>query len=258
MTSMSLWALGPIPGVATPANFNVTSKTQIPGEVLKPGTYSIQVVDHIGDRILVEVDGANGKVHELFLAVVALHRARTPGPVAWDKGTDGTPALRGFLFPDGTAVEFVYPKATAVALAKANDAAVVAVDPESEGKPKLAKMSADDRRIVTLWVVSMTTTGPNDKTPAVEARRYQGPDSQQGVEARSVSSRSAAAPSANETASVNQPAAPPARSAYRSPKQRPVISQLPHTASDLPLVTLAGFCSLLFGGFLMMRRRLSL
>ncbi len=256
--SMSLWALGPLPGAGTPANFNITSKTQVPGEVLRPGTYTIHVVDHIEDRIVMEVDGAGGKDHQLFLAVPARQRAGTPGPVAWDKGPDGTSALRGFKFPDGMAVEFVYPKATAVALAKANGTAVVAVDPESEGKPKVAKMSPDDRRIVTLWLLSMTTTGPNDKTPAVQAKRYQATDAQQGVEASNTPQHPAYAPPANETASASQPAAPPARAAYRAPKQKPVVSVLPHTASELPLIGLVGLVSLLAACWLTMRRRFSL
>ena len=207
---------------------------------------------------MVEVDGTSGKEHELFLAVPARQAGGSVGPVSWDKGPDGTSAMRGFKFPDGTAVEFVYPKATAVALAKANGAAVVAVDPESEGKPNVAKMSPDDRRIVSLWLLSMTTTGPNDKTPAVQARHYQGSDEQQGVEARSSQPRTASAPPANETASVSEPPAPPARAAYRAPRQKPVVSVLPHTASNLPLLALVGFGSLFFGALLMMRRRFSL
>jgi LPXTG-motif cell wall-anchored protein len=253
--STSLWALGPLPGAGSPVNFVVAKHTLVPGEVLKPGTYTIHVVDHIEDRMVVEVDGANGKEHDLFLAVPA--RTGLVGPVAWQKGTDGATALKGFNFPDGMAVEFVYPKATAVALAKANSAPVVAVDPESEGKPNVPKMSPDDRRIVTLWLLSITTTGPNDKTPAVEAKRYQAPNEQQGVEAR-YSPQPTAAPPANESASVSRPPMPPARAAYRAPKQKPVISQLPHTASQLPLIALVGLGSMLAGCLLMMRRRFTI
>ncbi len=257
LAATSLWGLGTLPGAGTPANFSVTTKTQVPGEVLKPGAYTIHVVDHIQDRIVVQVDGANGKEHDLFLAVPARNSAGATGPVSWDKGPDGTGALRGFKFADGSAVEFVYPKETAVALAKANGTPVVAVDPESEGKPKVDKMSADDRRIVSLWLLSITTAGPKDTAPAVLARKYQAPDAQQGVEAVNIPQRASVPPS-NETASVSQPAAPPARAAYRAPKQKPVISELPHTASELPIIGLVGLGALFLGGSLMMRRRFTL
>lgn len=253
----SLFALGPLPGAGSPVNFTVQKRTQIPGEVLKPGTYTIHVVDHIRDRIVVEVDGAGGKDHKLFLAVPT--QTGLVGPVAWEKGPAGTTAMKGFNFPDGMAVEFVYPKATAVELAKANDAPVVAVDPDSEGKPEVAKMSADDRRIVSLWLLSLTKTGPDDKTPAIAAKHYEPSEAQQGTEARNTSqpaSAPAATPPANETASVSEPPAP--RPAYHAPKRKPVVAVLPHTASNVPLIGLAGIGALLLGGLLMLRRRFSL
>lgn len=254
--STGVWGQGSLPGAGTPANFNVAAKTRVPGEVLKPGPYTIHVVDRLEDRIVVEVDGAKGKDHELFLAVPAQNAAGSPGPIAWDKGVDGAGALRGFRFADG-ALEFVYPKETAVALAKANGAPVVAVDPDSEGKPKVDKMSADERRIVSLWLLSITQTGPSDATPAVLAKHYQPTDAQQGVEARSTPPRATTPPS-NETASVSAPTPPPIRAAYRAPRQKPVVSELPHTASGLPLIGLAGLVSFFTGCCLMMRRRLSL
>jgi hypothetical protein len=261
--STSVFALGVLPGAGAPANFNLASKTQVPGQVLKPGAYTIHVVDHIEDRIVVEVDGANGKEHDLFLAVPTT--TGLVGPVAWQKGSDGTQALKGFNFANGLAVEFVYPKAAAVALAKANGTPVIAVDPESEAKPKVAKMSADDRRMVTLWLLSITKTGPNEKTSAVLAKRYQAPDHQQGIEAKNSSRRAVgetagrgSALPANETASVGEPAMPPVREVAPRPKRKPVIAELPHTASDVPLIGLLGFGALFAACTLMLRRRFSL
>lgn len=252
--STSLWAADTPPGgPGTPANFSVAKHTLVPGNVLKPGAYSIHVVDHIEDRIVVQVDGSNGREHDLFLAVPT--RVGLVGPVAWDKGPAGESALKGFNFPNGMAVEFVYPKETAVELAKANNAPVVAVDPESEGKPNVAKMSPDDRRIVSLWLLSLTKAGPNDAEPAILAKRYRAPEGQQGqgVVAQGTP-QSDQAPSANETASAAPAPHPPARTPYRTPKQKPVVSELPHTASDLPLIALIGLGSLAAAGLMTMRR----
>jgi hypothetical protein len=237
------------PDGGTPATFTVSKRTQVPGETLKPGSYTIQVIDHISDRIVVRVDGANGREHELFLAVPA-HEHGAAGPVEWNKGADDTATLRGFNFPSGTAVEFVYPKAEAAQLAKLNLAKVVAIDPTSEGKPVLKKMSPDDLREVNLWLLSLTTTGPDDRTPAMLAQRYQPVSDTQPMVARS--NRRHSVP-ANETAGMNQPAPPPAAPVRR---QKPVVAVLPHTASQMPVIALIGLASLLVAGGVEWRRRL--
>ena len=70
-------------------------------------------------------------------------------------------------------VEFVYPKAEAVAIAKSNQSKVPAIDPASEGKVADKSLSKDDMEVVTLWLLSSTTVGPNDTTPAIKAEKYQ-------------------------------------------------------------------------------------
>ena len=123
---------------------------------------------------------ASGKTHVIFLAVpnTALSGQSAPGgAIAWKTDLKGSPALRGFKFPSGYTVEFVYPKAEAAALAKSNQGNVLAVDPDSEGKPELRKMSSEDMQMVHLWMLSLIKTGADNKTPAIEARAYQPPRS---------------------------------------------------------------------------------
>ena len=121
-----------------------------------------------------------------------------------------------------------------MALAKANGAPVVAIDPESEGKPRLDKMSADDRQIVSLWLLSMTTAGTERQDPGCTGEEVPGAGSVAGGSRPEVTRRQLFLRRARRRV-FGQASAPPARAAYRAPRQKPVVSELPHTASDLPL-----------------------
>jgi hypothetical protein len=198
------------------AKFSVTERTQVPGMTLQPGTYSIKVIDHLSDRYIVRVDNANGSTHSTFLGVPnpAIRKASATGKINWEAGSDGEKALRGYAFPGGTTVQFVYPKAEAVSLAKANTSKVPAIDPASEGKVEAKNLTKDDMEIVTLWMLSSTQVGPSDKTPEIKAERYQ--------------------------ASGSAPPTP----------RKPAINALPHTAGLLPLIILCGCLSLCIAAFI--------
>jgi hypothetical protein len=208
---------------------NLTEKTETPAGVLKPGTYTIKIFESLADRKLIEITNADGSENEKFLSV-PLHRPEsgfTFGPVM-EVGKKGKAALRGFWFTRATAVEFVYPKAAAVALAEANGRAVLAVDPASDGMLASAKdLSAADMKTVTLWSLVPSPVEPSQPhaAPQISASRYHSPDVRP-----------------EQVAVAKNPA---------------TISRLPKTASDLPLVLAAGAGSLLLAMGLMLRRRLT-
>jgi hypothetical protein len=186
--------------------------TTVPGLTLRPGAYHIHVVDHLGERFIVRVDGPKRGVHYSFLALEnpAIPRPQAPGPVAWIHApAAGKEYLRGWLFPGVPAVvEFVYPKTEAVDIAKSNQAKVPAIDPASEGRPAVIKgLSKSDLELVTLWLLSSTQVGPGDSSGGIQAERYK-----------------------EEVASA---------------PQKPVIARLPKTASNLPLTAFLGAFSLL-------------
>jgi len=196
------------------AKFNVTQQTEVPGLTLEPGAYSIRVVDHLADRLIMRIDDSKSGQHSTFIGLPNKGLAKSgSGIINWGSGPDGGSAARGFSFPGGPTVEFVYPKAEAVALAKLNSTRIPAIDPASEGRaPKNNnELSKDDMEVVTLWTLSSTKVGSDDAAPAIKAERYQ----------------------SQEVASVSKPAV------------KPVIAKLPHTASYLPLLLLAGMLSLL-------------
>ena len=233
--------------------------TQVPGKTLKSGDYTIRIVDHLSDRMIIRVE-KNGKMQATFLAVPSSGLGRTgSGAIPLDKGAGAKSALRGFAFPNGTTAEFVYPKLEAVGLAKANDTKIPAIDPASQGMKGNPSLSPTDREMVTLWLLSPTTVGP-DAAAGIKAERYQ----QQvasvtppaGVSPASAPRRQPIATAAPAPQPVQQDPVAVAPSAPARPKTRPAMKALPHTAGTIPLVWLTGLLSLI-GACLLTGRRLT-
>ena len=246
---------------ATPSTFSIAKKTQIPGDALKPGTYSIQILDHLSDRMVVRVESPEGKQHTVFLAVPSSGKGITSssGAVIWKSDVNGLAAMRGFAFPTGYTVEFVYPKAVAAELAKANTDRVIAIDPQSEGRPALHKMSPEDLQMVNLWLLSLTTVGPGDKTPAILAERYQARTTEQTFTASATPARELSSTPVVGTTEVAELAKPQVGFAQAArvptPKRHPAIAALPHTGSSLPLIVLAGLFALATAAAIRLRTR---
>jgi len=227
------------------APLSIVQKTAVPGIVLKPGDYSIHIIDQLKDRYILQVEDSAGKPLSTF---IGLH---TPdfrpgvapgyrGPIFWAGAPRGEKAMRGFSFP-GNTVELVYPKAEAVALAKLNANTVPAIDPESEGRAPDLKLSLEDREVVTLWMLTATRVGP-DNTPAIDAKRFVLPPGEPGPAVRWADATASPAPQPSQT----RPA--PVQIAQASPSDAPRIhssvKKLPQTASDLPLMLLLALVSL--------------
>ena len=235
------------------ATFTVTQQTKVPGETLKPGEYTIRIVDHLSDRLIVRVDSANGKTHSTFLGLQepSINRPATPGVIPWENASQKSTYMKGFLFPNtNSVVEFVYPKAEAVAIAKSNQSKVPAIDPASEGKVADKSLSRDDMEVVTLWLLSSTTVGPSDSVPAIKAEKYQqvaGNEPPPQPAQQLQQSRQVAPVSSNTSAALAPaPTSGTAPTPVRQPRPRkPVVAALPHTGSSMPVVWLVGLFSLL-------------
>jgi hypothetical protein len=258
LTVLAAWpalrALGQLDNYSgASSTFSIVSKTDVPGKTLNPGDYSIKVVDELTDRMIVRVENQTTKDYAIVLGVphAAPADTPTPGTLDWKNGPGGAPALRGFAFAPALAVEFVYPKNEAVEIATQNAATVIAVDPISEGLPPLKNMSKDDMRMVDLWGLSLGPVGPNDKVPAIQAKKYQ---PEQLAVIRPVQTNNAPP---QQVASLNQPTlgqpSPVSQSGSASAapvKRRPVIAKLPHTASPLALIAFCGIFCLMAAGTL--------
>jgi len=191
------------------SQFIAPEPTNIPGLTLHPGSYSIEAVGQLSGRYVVRVDGPKVGLHYSFLALPnpEIPKPARPGLVVWDSAAGGKQYLRGWYFAGAPSVlEFVYPKAEAVAIAKSNQTTVPAIDPASEGRPVAIKgLSKTDLQLVTLWLLSPTQVGPGDSA-GIKAERY---------------------------------------TKIASAEQKPAIARLPQTGSNLPLIALLGALSIL-------------
>lgn len=251
---LMLGAMGTARADVKSASLNVDQTTEVPGGQLKPGTYTIGVVGTLTDRVVLHIDDSSGKTHLTFLGV---SKPATEGgggshAVRWNGEASHKHFLRGYDFGSDY-VEFVYPKLAAVAIAKANNVGVVAIDPASENRPELKNLTSQDRQMVTLWMLTPVEVGP---THGIEAKHYGG--TQVAATTGAPPAPALAQTSAVRTA-VGKPAAPstqvaelhkPARPAAYQPK----IKRLPQTASQLPLIFLLGIGSLFAASTLHLRK----
>jgi hypothetical protein len=199
------------------STLRIDAATQTPEGTLSVGDYTVRILDHLSDRMIIEVSGSNGTTQKLLGVPTHAIASTTPGPVLI-KGSSSPSALRGYVFAKSNIVQFVYPKNDAVALAKANSVKMLAMDPGSDGLTVTndAGMTSGDMKIVTLWMLTPTSVGPG-----IEAAKFQA---------------EAAAPV--QTAEV----------------RKPVVGRLPKTASELPLLWAAVLCSLVAAVGLTLRR----
>jgi hypothetical protein len=199
------------------ANFTLSTKSEIPGQTLQPGSYTIQIVGRLADRVILKVEDTTGKAYVDFIGVRSpeTQKPSASGVIDWSTPVENATYIRGWVPPGSSSVvEFVYPKDQAVAIAKVNQAKVPAIDPASEGRKVDPTLSREDMQLVTLWLLSSTRVGP--EAPAdIKAERFQ---------------------------------------MASTAGHAPVIARLPHTASALPLVLILSLFSIAIAGLIRQRR----
>lgn len=252
---------------ATPASsLQLSQTTEAPGVSLSRGSYSIRVADRLQDRLIVQIQKSGSDTFTSLLAYPNPSlRKSSSGPITFASGLKNKTTLRGYAFPGGPVVEFVFPKADAVDLAKSNNVRVMAVDTASEGKVALPNLTQTDMSEVTLWMLTPTPVDPATSKPGIQAARYQpgtavSPASASAPAPASLSASASPAPAPSYSAPSSGAAprsAPPLVASDARPAHRPIVKQLPHTASSLPLLALVGIFSLFSAATLSLRRHFS-
>ena len=156
-----------------PQSVVLDEKVQIPGAVLRPGAYIFSLEDRLADRAIVRITPETGGTHYLLLTVPnAQLLGATPDLLVYFHSSSGkNEALRGWMCQGCTAgLEFVYPKAEATKLIEKTSEPVLAVDPESDKLPP--KLSADDMKVVSLWLLSPKALTATDSQKGVVASKY--------------------------------------------------------------------------------------
>jgi hypothetical protein len=195
--------------------------------ILPAGTYVFKILDSQSDRHIVQI--FNKDETEIYATILAIPNYRLKATdktvVTFTERPAGEPeALRAWFYPGRNwGEEFVYPKAKAIALAKAANTPVLFTSsdlPVEVAEPIKSAASPIVMDMKRVPIMAIKPTG------------------EEVVLAEVVTPPPAAAPA--EAASTPQPTSQPAAAATPAP----VAQSLPATASSMPLIALLGLMSL--------------
>ncbi len=137
---------------------------EIPGQILPEGTYVFKVVNSHSNRHIVQV--FNKEENRVFGTVLAIpsYRLRPSDKtiIRFEERAAGEPqAIKAWFFPHKTyGHEFVYPKAEALALAKANNTPVPAMPTELASNTTKPAVTMQSPEIMALLVVPLREEKP--------------------------------------------------------------------------------------------------
>jgi hypothetical protein len=147
--------------------FTFSGPVEIPGNVLDAGTYVFKVMDVTGTRDIVQVSNKRGdKVYGTFITIPD-YRMKPTGKVVitFDERPAASPeAVKGWFYPGDTyGHDFVYPKARAIQLAKANNMPVPSMPDELTANTTMPASTVNDQSVVAMKRASLLAEKPNDQ-----------------------------------------------------------------------------------------------
>jgi hypothetical protein len=210
-------------------DITINNPVEVPGAVLQPGMYTFKLIDYPSDRHIVEISSTDGKTVYAVIFTAAARRVRQTGTptMTFYEGSNGRPpAVNEWFWPgelDGQ--QFLYPHKQATIISQSTGKKVPE-SPEESNQPGLVSQNQ----------------APTPPTPAQPPATQ--PNPAPGV------AETAPAPAPPPAPSSTQPA--PQQVAQATPPPPPVSqnppanenTQLPQTASDLPLIGLIGLISI--------------
>jgi hypothetical protein len=151
--------------------FTFSGPVEIPGQVLDAGTYVFKVVDSASDRNIVQVFSEDeNHLYGTFLTVPDYHQ-RPSGKtiINFDERAAGDPeAVKAWFYPgDNYGHDFVYPRAKAAALAKANNQPVASMPDELAGKTTKPAKSMNDSSVAALKKTPLKAQKPTGEEVGV-------------------------------------------------------------------------------------------
>jgi hypothetical protein len=134
--------------------FTFSGPVEIPGQVLPAGTYVFKLADSSSNRNIVQVYSKNEKqLYGTFLAVPDARLRPSGKPIiTFDERAAGDPeAVKAWFYPgDNYGHDFVYPRAKAAALAKANNQPVASMPDELAGKTTKPAKSMNESSVAAM------------------------------------------------------------------------------------------------------------
>ena len=232
---------------------------EMPGIQLPAGTYTFRLADTQQRNVVQVLSQDEKKVHGQFLFVPAT-RAQVTGEnvITFRESAEGTtPAVQYWYYP-GEAIgkEFVYPKDQALKIAARTGSTVLSTD--GEITPESTVSSVDSRGNVTAWErESRSTADANQQAaaPAADAPAPAQPTAAAGSLAGNRGAQTSSDAAVGTSGQTPQADTRPDTSNDARPESQSAASELPRTASPLPLAGLIGLLSMAGGlGLRMMRR----
>jgi hypothetical protein len=138
---------------------------EIPGQTLPPGTYVFKLANSQSSRHIVQIfNKAEDHVFSTILAIPS-HRLRPSEKtiIQFEERAAGSPqAIKAWFYPSKTyGHEFVYPKAEALALAKANNTPVPSMPAELAPSTRNPAVTTKGPEMVALLRIPLKTEEPN-------------------------------------------------------------------------------------------------
>ena len=201
-----------------------SAPVELPGVILSPGTYVFKLLESPSDRNIVQVFSKDEK--KLYATILAIPDYRlAPASktiVRFEERPSGTPeAIKEWFYPgDQYGEEFAYPKSRAVQLAKTTNQNIVTIPNETAQNITKPVKTAQEPPVVALKTAPVTAVNP--KGAEVEIAQAATPKPSGTVATKPTPAQAAATP----TTKLN------------------TATELPKTASNLPLVLLVGVIAL--------------
>lgn len=227
----------------------VTEPIQLPNQVLQPGTYVLKLLDSPSNRHIVQVFDKDEQ--HLITTVLAIpnYRLQPRGKSEfqfWEVPAGQPKAMRAWFYPgDNFGQEFAYPKETSAQIAALTHTAVPTTSAKTAEEMANANVSAVDESGNTkelnkeVYTRSDVAATP-EPAPKPEAAPPPPPP-----------------PPQPEPRPAPEQAAPPVPEPMPAPTPAPATTpaELPHTASNMPLIGLMGLLSLAAFSATVLRKR---
>jgi hypothetical protein len=252
-----------MPGIAVAQDSNSNQRTyftfsapvELPGKTLPAGTYLFKLVDSPSNRHIVQVFDKDEKhIQATTLAIPAqrLEPANEPEVRFMEVAANQPPAIRTWWFPGRTiGHEFIYPKSQAMRLAKGAKGPVLTVATDASTSETMR-----DAELARINESAETSTYSAEQTAtAVTGTAVTGRSESQTAMKTPPPPQSAPTTVPQSTAVTQRPVETPSAPATSTKSVQTTRTELPRTATILPLVALFGFGSLAGAAALRLRRK---
>jgi hypothetical protein len=200
----------------------ISEPIQVPKQVLEPGTYVFKLMDSQSDRHIVQIFDKDEKHLVTTVLAIPNYRLKPTGKSKfqfWEVPAGQPKALRAWFYPgDNFGQEFAYPKVMSTQIATYSKTTVPTTYSETTEELSTAKVGSIDEGGKANDLDKDSYTRHED-----EAKTNPEP-----------------APAPQEVAQAEPP-----RQAEPETKPSALPQELPHTASNMPLIGLIGLLSLM-------------